>query len=30
MDVVGWLGGLGLSQYEAKFRDNKIDVDLLP
>jgi class 3 adenylate cyclase len=26
----GWLRGLGLSQYEANFRDNKIDADLLP
>ena len=30
MDVGGWLRGLGLSQYEANFRDNKIDVDVLP
>ena len=30
MDVGGWLRGLGLSQYEEKFRDNKIDADLLP
>src|SRR6516164_8333371 len=30
MDVGGWLRGLGLGQYEEKFRDNKIDVDLLP
>src|SRR5215471_4593384 len=30
MDVVGWLRGLGLGQYEEKFRDNKIDADLLP
>ena len=25
MDVGGWLRGLGLDQYEEKFRDNKID-----
>jgi SAM domain (Sterile alpha motif) len=30
MDVAGWLRGLGLEQYEANFRDNKINVDLLP
>ena len=30
MDVVGWLRGLGLGQYETNFRDNKIDADLLP
>jgi class 3 adenylate cyclase/predicted ATPase len=30
MDVGGWLRSLGLSQYEANFRDNKIDADLLP
>jgi class 3 adenylate cyclase len=30
MDVAGWLRGLGLGQYEANFRDNKIDADLLP
>ena len=30
MDVAGWLRGLGLGQYEEKFRDNKIDVELLP
>jgi class 3 adenylate cyclase/tetratricopeptide (TPR) repeat protein len=30
MDVGGWLRGLGLGQYEAAFRDNKIDADLLP
>ena len=29
MDVGGWLRGLGLGQYEVKFRDNKIDADLL-
>ncbi len=30
MDVGGWLRGLGLGQYEDKFRDNKVDMDLLP
>ena len=30
MDVGGWLRGLGLGQYEANFRDNKIGADLLP
>ena len=30
MDVVRWLRGLGLGQYEEKFRDNKIDADVLP
>src|SRR5271168_1596078 len=30
MDVGGWLRSLGLSQYEANFRDNKIDADVLP
>ena len=30
MDVGGWLRGLGLSQYERNFRDNKINADLLP
>jgi len=25
-----WLRGLGLSHYEEKFRDNKIDADMLP
>ena len=29
MDVGGWLRNLGLGQYEANFRDNKIDVDVL-
>jgi class 3 adenylate cyclase/predicted ATPase len=29
MDVGGWLRSLGLGQYEASFRDNKIDVDVL-
>ena len=30
MDVGGWLRSLGLGQYEEKFRDNKVDVDVLP
>ncbi len=30
MDVGGWLRDLGLGQYEEKFRDNKIDADVLP
>ena len=30
MDVGGWLRGLGLGQYEAVFRDNAIDADVLP
>ncbi len=30
MDVGSWLRSLGLGQYEAAFRDNKIDADLLP
>jgi class 3 adenylate cyclase len=30
MDVAGWLRSLGLGQYEANFRDNKIDADVLP
>ena len=30
MDVGGWLRNLGLDQYEANFRDNKIDTDVLP
>ena len=29
-DVARWLRGLGLHQYEANFRDNKIDADVLP
>ena len=29
MDVREWLHGLGLGQYGQKFRDNKIDVDVL-
>ena len=30
MDVGGWLRSLGLGEYEANFRDNKIDADVLP
>ena len=30
MDVGGWLRGLGLGQYEAAFRENKIDGEVLP
>ena len=30
MDVGGWLRGLGLGQYEAVFRENEIDIDILP
>src|SRR5216683_564188 len=29
MDVGTWLSGLGLSQYEAVFRESEIDVDVL-
>src|SRR5208337_1042605 len=29
MDVGGWLRGLGLDQYEANFRENKIGADVL-
>lgn len=30
MDVGTWLRGLGLGQYEAAFRENEIEVDVLP
>jgi hypothetical protein len=30
MDVGGWLRGLGLDQYEANFRDNRVDAAVLP
>src|ERR1700757_2228618 len=30
MDVGGWLRGLGLGQYEALFRANEIDADIMP
>ena len=29
MDVAGWLRGLGLEQYEAAFRDNDVDGEVL-
>ena len=30
MDVVVWLRSLGLEKYEPVFRENEIDVDVLP
>lgn len=30
MDVGAWLLGLGLAEYEAVFRENRIDFDILP
>ena len=30
MDVGDWLRGLGLGQYEDRFRDNRIDAEVLP
>ena len=30
MEVADWLRGLNLSQYEAVFRDNEIDWEVLP
>ena len=30
MDVASWLRSLGLEQYEAAFRENAIDVSVLP
>src|SRR5262245_52675734 len=30
MDVGAWLRTLGLEQYEAAFRDNSVDADVLP
>src|ERR1035441_8846491 len=30
MDLGGWLRSLGLAQYEATFRENEIDTDVLP
>ena len=30
MDIAGWLRGLGMQQYEAAFRDNAIDLEVLP
>ena len=29
MDISGWLRRLGLGRYEEKFRENKIDFDVL-
>ena len=30
MDIAAWLRGWGLEEYEPAFRDNRIDVDVLP
>ena len=30
MDIGTWLRGLGLEQYEAAFRDNDVDAEVLP
>ena len=30
MDVADWLRALGLEQYEATFRENDVDAELLP
>jgi hypothetical protein len=30
MDIVVWLRSLGLEEYEAAFRDNKVDAAVLP
>src|ERR1700726_2259630 len=30
MDVAAWLRGLSLERYEAAFRDNAIDLEILP
>ena len=30
MDIGGWLQGLGLERYEQAFRDNEIDLRVLP
>ena len=30
MDLGGWLQSLGLGQYEAAFRENAIDLSILP
>ena len=30
MDIASWLHGLGLQQYDKAFRDNAIDVSVLP
>jgi hypothetical protein len=30
MDIVAWLRGLGLEEYETAFRDNRVDAAILP
>jgi hypothetical protein len=30
MDIGGWLRGLGLERYEQAFRENEIDLRVLP
>ena len=30
MEIGTWLRGLGLEQYEAAFRDNDVDAEVLP
>ena len=30
MDIAAWLRGLGLERYEPAFRENEIDLDVLP
>ena len=30
MDIAAWLQGLGLGRYEPAFRENEIDVEVLP
>jgi hypothetical protein len=30
MDIAAWLRDLGLTRYEALFRENEVDADLLP
>src|SRR3954447_3685512 len=30
MDIGGWLKSLGLEQYEAAFRENAVDAEVLP
>jgi hypothetical protein len=30
MDIAAWLRGLGLERYEAAFRDNDVDAEVLP
>ena len=30
MDIADWLRSLGLAQYEQRFRDNAIDLEILP